>query len=72
MTGVCAPAAGPTATPMAPLTTAASPKSASGGPNKGRAIKLLIADENIRVIESHGELIGELTLDPSRNYQPLG
>jgi len=38
---------------------------------KGRAIKLLIADENIRVIDSQGELIRELTLDPSRVYQPL-
>jgi Integrase core domain len=38
---------------------------------KGRDIKLLIADENIRVIDSQGELIRELTLDPSRTYQPL-
>ena len=34
-------------------------------------IKLLIADQNIRVIDSEGELIRELTLDPSRNYQPI-
>jgi transposase InsO family protein len=38
---------------------------------KGRQIKLLIADRNIRVIDANGELIRELTLDPSRNYQPL-
>ena len=38
----------------------------------GRAVKLLIADENIRVIDLNGELIRELTLDPSRIYQPLG
>jgi transposase InsO family protein len=38
---------------------------------KGRPVKLLIADQNIRVIDSEGELIRELTLDPSRNYQPL-
>jgi transposase InsO family protein len=42
-----------------------------GRAHKGRAIKLLIADENIRVIDSQGELIRELTLDPSRTYQPL-
>jgi hypothetical protein len=42
-----------------------------GRTHKGRAVKLLIADQNIRVIDSNGELIRELTLDPSRNYQPL-
>jgi hypothetical protein len=32
----------------------------------------LIADRNIRVIDlHHGELIRELTLDPSRDYQRL-
>ena len=41
------------------------------GKYKGRAVKLLIADQNIRVIDLHGQLIRELTLDPSRNYQPL-
>jgi hypothetical protein len=43
-----------------------------GRAHKGRAVKLLIADQNIRVIDSEGELIRELTLDPRRNYQPLG
>jgi transposase InsO family protein len=38
---------------------------------KGQKIKLLIADQDIRVIDANGELIRELTLDPSRNYQPL-
>jgi hypothetical protein len=42
-----------------------------GRAHKGRAVKLLIADQCIRVIDLHGELIRELTLDPSRNYQPL-
>ena len=31
----------------------------------------VIGDQNIRVIDLQGELIRELTLDPSRNYQPL-
>jgi transposase InsO family protein len=42
-----------------------------GRAHKGRSVKLLIADQNIRVIDSHGELIRELTLDPSRIYQPM-
>jgi transposase InsO family protein len=43
-----------------------------GRAHKGRAVKLLIADQEIRVIDANGELIRELTLDPSRNYQPIG
>jgi transposase InsO family protein len=42
-----------------------------GRAHKERSVKLLIADQNIRVIDTHGHLIRELTLDPSRNYQPL-
>lgn len=42
-----------------------------GRAHKGRPVKLLIADQNIRVIDLHGQLIRELTLDPSRNYQPI-
>jgi transposase InsO family protein len=42
-----------------------------GRSHKGRVIKLLIADQNIRVIDSEGRLIRELTLDPSRTYQPI-
>src|SRR5271168_4502505 len=42
-----------------------------GRAHKGRPVKLLIADQNIRVIDSQGELIRELMLDPSRIYQPL-
>lgn len=42
-----------------------------GRAHKGRAVKLLIADQEIRVIDLNGELIRELTLDPSRNYQPI-
>jgi transposase InsO family protein len=42
-----------------------------GRAHKGRPVKLLIADQTIRVIDLQGELIRELTLDPSRNYQPL-
>jgi hypothetical protein len=34
-------------------------------------VKLLIADQQIRVIDARGELLRVLTLDPSRIYQPL-
>jgi transposase InsO family protein len=42
-----------------------------GRAHKGRPVKLLIADQNIRVIDLDGQLIRELTLDPNRNYQPI-
>jgi hypothetical protein len=42
-----------------------------GRAHKHRPIKLLIADRDIRIIDAQsGELIRELTLDPTRNYQP--
>lgn len=40
-------------------------------PPQGRTIKPLIADRNIRVIDTQGQLIRELVLGPARNYQPL-
>lgn len=43
-----------------------------GRAHTGRTIKLLIADRNIRIIDANtGQLIRELTLDPTRDYQPL-
>jgi hypothetical protein len=43
-----------------------------GRAHKGRTIKLLIANRDIRVIDpQNGELLRELTLDPNRDYQPL-
>jgi transposase InsO family protein len=42
-----------------------------GRAHKGRHIKLLVADRDIRVIDTNGQLIRELTLDPNRRYQPL-
>ncbi len=42
-----------------------------GRAHSGRQVKLLIADQSIRVIDQHGQLIRELTLHPSRDYQPL-
>jgi len=42
-----------------------------GRAHKGRAVKLLVADRDIRIIDLQGQLIRELTLDPNRDYQPL-
>ncbi len=41
-----------------------------GRAHKGLPVKLLIADQRIRVIDLQGQLIRELTLDPSRDHQP--
>ena len=44
-----------------------------GRAHKGRLVKLLIADRQIRIIDrQNGQLIRELTLDPTRDYQPIG
>ena len=44
-----------------------------GRAHKGRAVKLLIADRDIRIVAlDTGELIRRPTLDPSRDYQPIG
>ncbi|MFZ0995912.1 MAG: integrase core domain-containing protein [Candidatus Dormiibacterota bacterium] len=37
---------------------------------KHQPIRLLIADRQVRILAEDGTLIRELTLDPSRNYQP--
>jgi transposase InsO family protein len=43
-----------------------------GRAHKGRAVTILVADLDVRVVDEHGEVIRQLTLDPTRNYQPLG
>jgi len=44
-----------------------------GRAHKGKPIKLLVADRDVRVLDAKtGELIRSLTLDPSRDYQPIG
>lgn len=40
-----------------------------GRAHKGERIRLLIADAHVRVIHEDGQLLRELTLDPSRDYQ---
>ena len=47
--------------------------SASVAPTRAGRSKLLVADRDIRVLDARtGELIRRLTLDPSRDYQPIG
>jgi transposase InsO family protein len=44
-----------------------------GRPLAGTRITLLIHDRHIRIIDRHtGELLRELTLDPTRDFQPRG
>src|SRR6185437_6489723 len=45
----------------------------AGRPYAGTRVLLLVQDLHIRVINAGtGELLRELTLDPTRNYQPTG
>ena len=44
---------------------------AVGRAHKGRAVTILVADLDVRVVDEHGEVIRQLTLDPNRDYQPL-
>jgi hypothetical protein len=38
----------------------------------GKRVLILVADLEVRVITEDGELLRSLTLDPTRDYQPLG
>ncbi len=41
-----------------------------GRPHAGTHIMMLIADRDVRIITLDGELIGHITIDPTRSYQP--
>lgn len=43
-----------------------------GRAHAGTRVLLLVQDLDVRVITEDGELLRQLTLDPSRDYQPLG
>ena len=43
-----------------------------GTAHKNRRVRLFVAGPDVRIISEEGELIRALTLDPNRNYQPLG
>jgi transposase InsO family protein len=40
-----------------------------GARHRGKSIVLLVADRDIRIVDAEGELLRELTLDPTRDYQ---
>ncbi len=43
-----------------------------GTAHKNRKVQLLVAGPDVRIITDDGVLLRALTLDPTRNYQPLG
>jgi transposase InsO family protein len=43
-----------------------------GVEHKNRKVSLLVAGADVRIVTADGELIRALTIDPARNYQPLG
>jgi transposase InsO family protein len=43
-----------------------------GVAHKHRKVQLLVAGPDVRIISPDGELIRALSIDPTRNYQPLG
>jgi len=43
-----------------------------GVEHKNRKVRLLVAGPDVRILAEDGELIRALTIDPTRNYQPLG
>ncbi len=43
-----------------------------GKAHTGRRVLMLVADLHVRVITDDGELLRDLTLDPTRDYQPRG
>jgi transposase InsO family protein len=42
-----------------------------GRAHRRERIRLLVADAHVRIIRENGQLLGELTLDPTRDYQRL-
>jgi transposase len=43
-----------------------------GRAHRGESVHLLVANKDVRVLADDGSLIRQLTLDPSRDYQPRG
>jgi hypothetical protein len=41
-----------------------------GRAHAGRSVRLLVANDYVRVVTEDGSLIRELVLDPGRDYQP--
>jgi hypothetical protein len=43
-----------------------------GQAHEGQRVLVLVADRDVRVLTVEGEILRQLVLDPSRDYQPLG
>ena len=43
-----------------------------GRAHAGTRVLLLVADLDVRIVNDDGELLRQLTIDPGRDYQPLG
>ena len=43
-----------------------------GAAHRNRKVLLLVAGADVRIVTTDGTLLRQLTLDPSRSYQPLG
>ena len=43
-----------------------------GAAHRNRKVLLLVAGDEVRIVTTDGTLLRQLTLDPSRSYQPLG
>jgi len=42
-----------------------------GHHHRGRHVRLYIIDEHIRVVDETGEFLGEITINPDKNYQTM-
>lgn len=43
-----------------------------GRAHKGKRVLMLVADRDVRILDTDGALLRHLILDPSRDYQPIG
>ena len=43
-----------------------------GRAHKNERVLMLVADLDIRVLDTEGTVLRHLTLDPSKDYQPIG
>ena len=59
--------------PAESLHLVGGPVTGIGRPSKGTCITMLVHDHDVTIINTHtGQIIRELTIDPTRDYQPIG
>ena len=57
--------------PAESLHMVGGPGTGIGRPSKGTCIPMLVHDHDVTIINTHtGQIIRELTIDPTRDYQP--